>query len=98
MVQIVPPKLKEIMKAPTEIDGINQSRFRNTGILLYILEMVRRGDNKETIWDVYRLLSDADEDKDDQGRIMCYDCDGNALGTLGALTTEEVTHNDREES
>ena len=55
MVRIDPPKLKVILdtKVGNELCRANQ-------ILLYILDMVQRGDSKETIWDVYQLLSQKD--------------------------------------
>ncbi len=55
--QEIEPKLKVILEMPTTVDNIHQSIFRANSILMYILEMVERGDSKETIWDVYYLLS-----------------------------------------
>ena len=52
---VVPPKLSVILGFPTV--------FRDSQILSYILEMVERGDSKETIWDVYCMLSSWGEDK-----------------------------------
>ncbi len=57
MVQIITPKLREILDMPTVVDGVHQSVYRSNSILLYVLEMVKRGDSKESIYDVYYMLS-----------------------------------------
>lgn len=63
MMQMCIPKLRLILDKPIIKDDIHESIFRSNGILMYILEMVKRGDSKETIWDVYDFLSnDAETD------------------------------------
>ena len=58
MHQVVESKLKTIIEIPTMLDNIHQSCFRSSHILLYILDMVQRGDSEETIMDVYYFLSE----------------------------------------
>jgi len=57
MVQINPPKISEIKKMPMTWDkapkDIHESVFRAHGTLMLIIEMVNRGDSKESIWNVY---------------------------------------------
>ena len=57
MHQIVEPKLSEILNYPTVVDNNHESVYRSHQILMYVLEMVKRGDSKETIWDVYYFLA-----------------------------------------
>ena len=51
-------KLSEIKSMPTCIEKIHQSCFRNHAILGHILEMVERGDSKDTIFQTYWHLAD----------------------------------------
>lgn len=48
--------LSEIKKLPTSIDKVHESCYRSYHILAYVLTMVERGDNKETILDVVNHL------------------------------------------
>jgi len=57
MVNVEPSKFSEII-AESMCNG-----DRNTAILMYILDMIRRGDSKETILDVYYFLSSYPEPK-----------------------------------
>jgi hypothetical protein len=52
---IIPEFSKIIQERMIDDDGTNG--YRNTAILLYILKMVKRGDSKKTIHDVYYFLS-----------------------------------------
>ena len=61
MIQHVTPKIKEILDMPTNIDGIQQGLFRSNAILMYIMNMVKRGDSKDTIWDMYYLLTNEEK-------------------------------------
>lgn len=51
---VVIPEFERIIEKSMNEGNCGQ---RNTDILLYILEMVERGDSKETIHDVYYFLS-----------------------------------------
>jgi hypothetical protein len=61
MMADISTKLQQIAEMPTVIQNIHESTFRGVQTLLYILQMVERGDSKETIWDVYDFLSQAPE-------------------------------------
>jgi hypothetical protein len=63
------PEIEEIMKMPTIVDHVHQSVFRANGLLLHILEMVNRGDSRETIMDVYYLVSQAEKVEKESGDI-----------------------------
>lgn len=52
----VTPELSKIICEPT-IDDEGNLGYRNTAILFHLLKMIRRGDSKETILDVYYFLS-----------------------------------------
>ena len=56
MLQEIIPELIQIQNIPTKMDDIHQSVFRSHGVLHYIMQMVKRGDSKETIQDVYLAL------------------------------------------
>ena len=45
-----------IQKMPTSIDGIHESCFRSTSILKKVLEMIKREDSKETIFEVVEMM------------------------------------------
>jgi hypothetical protein len=49
-------ELHEIQKMPTSIDKIHESCFRNSQILVHVLNMIERGDSKDTIFEVVDLL------------------------------------------
>lgn len=53
---VIIPEFSKIIRESI-IDDDGTCGYRNTAILLYILEMVKRGDSKETIRDVYSFLS-----------------------------------------
>ena len=57
MIQKVIPEMEIILKAPTKIETIHQSVFRDSHVLTYIIKMVDRGDSKETIKDTYYFLT-----------------------------------------
>lgn len=63
MYRIERSRLGEIFKKPTLVNDIHQSVFRSHDILMYILDMVDRGDSKETIQDIYWLLSETEQAK-----------------------------------
>ena len=48
--------LSDIQKMPTVIDNTHESCFQCYHILNAVLEMVKRGDSKETIKEVFELL------------------------------------------
>lgn len=49
--------LFDIQRMPTSIDKIHESCFRASQILVQVLNMVERGDSKETIMEVVDLLN-----------------------------------------
>jgi hypothetical protein len=57
MIRIKTPKLKEIIEFPNIIRNVHESSYRLHQILMYVLEMIQRGDSNETIMDVYYYLS-----------------------------------------
>ena len=50
--------LHEIKKKPTVIDNKHESIYRCYDVLEYVLEMVERGDSKESIKEVASFLSE----------------------------------------
>lgn len=56
-------ELKSIIKKPKIIDNRHESLYRCHDILRCVVEMVRRGDSRETILDVAGFL-DSPEEKD----------------------------------
>lgn len=48
--------LKQIQKMPTVLNNIHESCFRSTHILTQVLNMIDRGDSKETIHEVVDFL------------------------------------------
>jgi hypothetical protein len=58
-------ELKSIRERPTVIANNHESLYRCYSILECVLEMVKRGDSKETIFDVVSFLS-APEEKDNE--------------------------------
>lgn len=48
--------LKEIQKMPTCVSAIHESCYRSYHILDQVLNMVKRGDSKETIFEVVEFL------------------------------------------
>jgi len=48
--------LEDIMLMPTVNDKVHESIFRSYHILEYVLIMVERGDSKDTIMEVVKLL------------------------------------------
>lgn len=56
MIQLIPPKISEIKKMPTILDNVHENVYKAHATLLLIIEMVNRGDSKETIWNVYDEL------------------------------------------
>jgi hypothetical protein len=51
-------KLIEIQMMPTVIDKTHESCYQSYHILIYVLEMVKRGDSAETIFDLVEMLRD----------------------------------------
>ena len=49
-------KLKTIQAKPTTLENIHESCFRSYDILEQVLIMVKRGDTKETIFEVVEFL------------------------------------------
>ena len=60
MLQEVIPELIVIQNKPTVVDDMHQSVFRSHAVLNYIMKMVKRGDSKETIEDVYFSLMNSE--------------------------------------
>lgn len=56
--------MKEIQNMPTSIDKIHESCYRSYHILVKVLEMVNRGDSKETITEVVEMLCNVDIEKE----------------------------------
>ena len=52
--------LSEIKAMPTVIDKVHESCFRSSMILRQVLEMVKRGDSKETIFEVVEMLQESE--------------------------------------
>jgi len=50
--------LKQIQHMPTCIDNIDESCFRSSHILDQVLNMIDRGDSKETIHEVVDFLNE----------------------------------------
>ena len=50
--------LKEIQLKPTYLENIHESCFRSYSILNKVLEMVERGDSKESIIEVVEFLNE----------------------------------------
>ena len=50
--------LSDILDLPTLIGNTHESVYRSYHILLYVLEMINRGDSKETINDIVQMLSE----------------------------------------
>lgn len=67
MVQINPPKIGEIKKMPTIWDNppkkMHESISKAHATLMLVMEMVNRGDSKETIWNVYDEIYNSDTEK-----------------------------------
>ena len=57
MIQKVIPEMETILRAPIKVGMIQQSVFRDSQVLTYIMKMVDRGDSKETIKDTYYFLT-----------------------------------------
>lgn len=53
---IMTKSLKEIQRMPTCLEKIHESCFRSYHILDQVLNMVERGDSKETIFEVVEFL------------------------------------------
>jgi hypothetical protein len=51
-------ELKEILNMPSIVNNIHESTYRSYHILNKVLEMVKRGDSKETIQDIAKLLTE----------------------------------------
>ena len=49
---------KEIQIKPTCLENIHESCFRSYSILDKVLEMVKRGDSKESIFEVVEFLNE----------------------------------------
>jgi len=50
------PTLKKIQRMPTTLNNIHESCFRSSQILIQVLNMIDRGDSKETIHEVVEFL------------------------------------------
>lgn len=50
--------LKSIKGLPTEIMNHHESVFKSYHILAHVLEMVKRGDSKESIFELVELLKE----------------------------------------
>lgn len=61
MMQKVIPTIEQIISYPTVLNDQYQANFRDTHILMYIMKMVKRGDSKESIQDMYDFLSQHDK-------------------------------------
>lgn len=51
-------KIAEILSFPTVINKNHESLYRSYHILSYVLEMVKRGDSKETILETAQFMSE----------------------------------------
>jgi len=56
-------KLQGIKELPNTINNIHESCFRSYHILSQVLEMIERGDSKETISEIVEYLRIKDVDK-----------------------------------
>jgi hypothetical protein len=50
--------IADIIEFPTSIENVHESCYRSHQTLDYIMDMVRRGDSKETIEDIYLFLKE----------------------------------------
>lgn len=50
-------KAEEILELPQTIDNVHESCYRSFHILRKVVEMVNRGDSKETINEMVELLN-----------------------------------------
>jgi hypothetical protein len=50
--------LKQIQSRPTYVDNVHESVYRSYNILVYVLQMIQRGDSKETIFEVVEFLNE----------------------------------------
>jgi len=50
--------LKEIQRMPTVLDKNHESVYRSYHILAQVLNMIKRGDSKETIYEVVDFLNE----------------------------------------
>jgi len=55
-------ELNDIISQPQTYEKIHESIFRSYHILRFIIEMVERGDSKETIIEVYNFLNNYKKD------------------------------------
>lgn len=55
-------KLARIKALPTERGSMHESLFKSYHILEIVLEMVKRGDSKETIFEVVEHLKDTENE------------------------------------
>ena len=53
MIQGIEPRISQIREMPMVNDKVHESIFKSSASLNYIMDMVRRGDSKETIIDVF---------------------------------------------
>ncbi len=51
-------KLKEILEHPTVLNNTHESCYRAYHVLKQVLEMVKRGDSKETIFEFLELVDE----------------------------------------
>lgn len=76
MVQVITPKITEIKNMPTVQDNVHESVYKAHSTLMLIMDMVHRGDSKETIWNVYDEI---------------YNSNNNFKGNAYTETTGKVT-------
>ena len=50
--------IEEIQQLPTVIGNTHESCFRSYHVLDLTLEMIKRGDSKETIFDIVKFLTE----------------------------------------
>ena len=60
MIQTETPKISQIKEMPTTRDKVHESVYKSHATLMLIIEMVNRGDSKETIWNVYDEIYNSD--------------------------------------
>ena len=55
-------KLKDIIEQPQTFEKIHESIFRSYHALQYLIEMVERGDSKETIIEIINFIRNYPDD------------------------------------
>ncbi len=76
MMQIIPPKISEIKKMPTYRElNVHESVYKAHATLMLIMDMVNRGDSKESIWNVYDEIYNGTNNDTIRPEIVITGCD-----------------------